>query len=187
MSSEIFYDKAFIKVGCGYIPLVNHGASNCFAFTDKGQEVPDKIWSVLNYPFPGRFIFTPDEIQIIATAYEAINTSNRGGIMKSENKAFGVGRFKAWIISGMRYARTVEEYVAAGNQVQIIHYSDYSRHSVKTNMELLGTIDRFSDKNDIGITFYDDRAEAYLEKNKKSYHFEVKEGENSVRKRDKGR
>ncbi|QQQ95131.1 hypothetical protein [Blautia pseudococcoides] len=30
MSSEIFYDKAFIRVGEKYIPIVNHGSSNCF-------------------------------------------------------------------------------------------------------------------------------------------------------------
>ena len=28
MSSEIFYDKAFILVGEKYIPVVNHGSSN---------------------------------------------------------------------------------------------------------------------------------------------------------------
>ena len=30
MSSEIFYDKAFIRVDDRYIPVVNHGSSNCF-------------------------------------------------------------------------------------------------------------------------------------------------------------
>ena len=69
MSSEIFYDKAFIKVGDGYIPLVNHGSSNCFDISCHGREIPEKHWSVLNYPYPGRFIFTPEEIHQIADAY----------------------------------------------------------------------------------------------------------------------
>ena len=33
MSSEIFYDKAFIRVDDRYIPVVNHGSSNCFDLT----------------------------------------------------------------------------------------------------------------------------------------------------------
>ena len=32
MSSEIFYDKAFIRMEEKYIPVVNHGSSNCFDF-----------------------------------------------------------------------------------------------------------------------------------------------------------
>lgn len=50
MSSEIFYDKAFIRVDNRYIPVVNHGSSNCFDFDSRGREIPEKHWSVLNYP-----------------------------------------------------------------------------------------------------------------------------------------
>ncbi|MFR1480866.1 MAG: hypothetical protein ACLSB9_36905 [Hydrogeniiclostridium mannosilyticum] len=53
MSSEIFYDKAFILVGEKYIPVVNHGSSNCFDFDSRGREIPEKHWSVLNYLIPG--------------------------------------------------------------------------------------------------------------------------------------
>ena len=38
MSSEIFYDKAFIRVEEKYIPVVNHGSSNCFEFDSRGRE-----------------------------------------------------------------------------------------------------------------------------------------------------
>lgn len=157
MSSEIFYDKAFIKIGDGYIPLANHGSSNCFDVTISGQEIPEKYWSVLNYPSPGKFIFTPEEIQTIAKAYETINTENRGGIKKSRNRSFDVGRFEVWIVSGMRYARTVEEYVSVGNQVQVIDYNNYLRYPVKTGDELRAMLDRFPDKKNIGITFGDNR------------------------------
>ena len=44
MSSEIFYDKAFILVGEKYIPVVNHGSSNCFDF-DK-MCIRDRLISV---------------------------------------------------------------------------------------------------------------------------------------------
>ena len=30
MSSEIYYDRAYIRVGDRFIPVVNHGSSNCF-------------------------------------------------------------------------------------------------------------------------------------------------------------
>lgn len=157
MSSEIFYDKAFIKVGDGYIPLVNHGSSNCFDISCHGREIPEKHWSVLNYPYPGRFIFTPEEIHQIADAYEEENTNNRGGIKMSCKKTFDVGRFGIWIVSGMRYARTVEEYTQMGNRVQVIDYSDYSRHAVSTTEELMDKLKSFPDQKHIGITFSDDR------------------------------
>ena len=32
MSSEIFYDRAFIRIGEKFIPICNHGSSNCFDF-----------------------------------------------------------------------------------------------------------------------------------------------------------
>ena len=47
MSSEIYYDRAFIRVGDRFIPVVNHGSSNCFDFDARGREVPEKHWSVL--------------------------------------------------------------------------------------------------------------------------------------------
>lgn len=39
MSSEIYYDRAFIRVGDRFIPVVNHGSSNCFDFDAHGREV----------------------------------------------------------------------------------------------------------------------------------------------------
>lgn len=70
MSSEIFYDKAFILVGEKYIPVVNHGSSNCFDFDSRGREIPEKHWSVLNYPHTGRMLFTAEEMREIAAAHE---------------------------------------------------------------------------------------------------------------------
>lgn len=57
MSSEIYYDRAYIRVGDRFIPVVNHGSSNCFDFDACGREVPEKYWSVLNYTFHGRQLF----------------------------------------------------------------------------------------------------------------------------------
>ena len=58
MSSEIFYAKAFLRVGDRFIPVVNHGSSNCYDFDSRGREIPERHWSVLSYPFRGRLAFT---------------------------------------------------------------------------------------------------------------------------------
>lgn len=115
MSSEIYYDRAYIRVGDRFIPVVNHGSSNCFDFDACGREVPEKHWSVLNYTFHGRQLFTEEEIRQIAAIYEAANSDNRDGIRKSRNRSFDVGEFGRWIMNGMKTAHTMEEYRACGN------------------------------------------------------------------------
>lgn len=124
MSSEIYYDRAFIRVGNRFIPVVNHGSSNCFDFDAHGREVPEKHWSVLNYTFHGRQLFTEEEIRQIAAVYEAANSDNRDGIRKSRNRSFGVGEFGRWIMNGMKTAHTVEEYRACGNTVVVVEYTE---------------------------------------------------------------
>ena len=102
MSSEIYYDRAYIRVGDRFIPVVNHGSSNCFDFDACGREVPEKHWSVLNYTFHGRQLFTEEEIRQIAAIYEAANSDNRDGIRKSRNRSFDVGEFGRWIMNGIK-------------------------------------------------------------------------------------
>lgn len=99
MSSEIFYAKAFLRVGDRFIPVVNHGSSNCYDFDSRGREIPERHWSVLSYPFRGRLAFTAAEIKQIAAAFEEANTENRGGTCKSRNRAFEVGEFGRWILA----------------------------------------------------------------------------------------
>ena len=87
MSSEIFYAKAFLRVGDRFIPVVNHGSSNCYDFDSRGREIPERHWSVLSYPFRGRLAFTAAEIKQIAAAFEEANTENRGGTCKIAHTA----------------------------------------------------------------------------------------------------
>ena len=140
MSSEIFYKKAFIKVDDKYIPLTNHGSSNCFDINFQGREVADKHWNVLCYPFNNRVIFTEDEIREIARRHEEANTNNRCGTRKSRNTAFEVGEFERWILAGMKSAYTVEDYTHFGNTVQVFDYEANRRTTVKTTSELLETL-----------------------------------------------
>ena len=157
MSSEIFYDKAFILADERYIPIVNHGSSNCFDFDSRGREIPERYWSVLSYPFHGRLIFTAEEIKQIAAAHETANTENRGGTLKSRNLAFEVGEFGRWILAGLKSAHTVEEYRASGNSVIVIDYDrNWSRASITSTAELLALLEQ-REGDHIGISFADDR------------------------------
>ena len=158
MSSEIFYDKAFIRVDDRYIPVVNHGSSNCFDFDSRGREIPEKHWSVLNYTRRDSQIFTADEMQHIAEVYEAASMGNRGGTRKSRNRSFEEGEFGRWILAGMKSAHTVEEYKEYGNTVVVIDYSDsyWRKHSVFTTEELMEKLKELEGRS-ISVSFWDDR------------------------------
>ena len=158
MSSEIFYDKAFIRVDDRYIPVVNHGSSNCFDFDSRGREIPEKHWSVLNYTRRDSQIFTAEEMQHFAEVYEAASMSNRGGTRKSRNRSFEEGEFGRWILAGMRSAHTVEQYKEYGNTVVVIDYSDsyWQKHSVYTTEELMEKLKELEGRS-ISVSFWDDR------------------------------
>ena len=158
MSSEIFYDKAFIRVGEKYIPVVNYGSSNCFDFDWRGREIPEKHWSVLNHPYPGQLLFTAEEMQKIADVYEDASMSNRGGTRKSRNRSFEEGEFRRWILSGMKSAYTVEDYGKYGNVVIVIDYSEdrWRRYSVPTTKALLEKIQELAGHS-ITVGFWNER------------------------------
>ena len=157
MSSEIFYAKAFIRAGDRFIPVANHGSSNCYDFDSRGREIPERHWSVLSYPFRGRLAFTAEEIKQIAAAYEEANTENRGGTCKSRNRAFEIGEFERWILAGLKSAHTVEEYRAYGNSVVVIDYErNWSKASIASTVELLSLLEQRESAH-ISIGFADDR------------------------------
>ena len=110
MSSEIYYEKAFISIGDRFIPLVCRGSTNTFEFNVHGCEVAERYWSVLDLPYRGRLLFTSDEIQKIAETYEGFNSGNRGGMRKSRNSAFEAGEFQRWFLAGLKNAHTIEEF-----------------------------------------------------------------------------
>lgn len=158
MSSEILYDKAFIRVGEQYIPVVNHGSSNCFDFDRRGREIPEKHWSVFGYPYRDRLLFSEEEIRQIAEAYESASVNNYGGTRKSRNRAFEAGEVRRWLLAGMKSAHTVEEYRRYGNTAAVIDYDEpvWRKHFVSTTEELLEKIQELAGRN-IGVTFMDDR------------------------------
>ena len=174
MSSEIFYDKAFIKVPGGYIPIVNHGSSNCFTISWTGREIPEKHWSVLNYPNYGKMIFTADEIKEVAEIYEAANLNNRGGAKKSRYRSFDEGEFGRWILTGMKTAHTIEEYRQYGNTVVLIDYSGevWQKIPLISTDELLKKLQKYHGRNDFDIGFENDRHVAHPPiRGKRSFDF----------------
>lgn len=158
MSSEIFYDKAFILVGEKYIPVANHGSSNCFDIGRGGREIPEKYWSVLNYSHKDKMLFTADEMKEIAETYEAVSVNNYGGTRKSRYRPFEAGEFQCWILSGMKSAHTVEDYGKYGNTVVVVDYDDerWKRHSVATTDELLKKLQELAG-HAFTVAFLDDR------------------------------
>ena len=60
MSSEIYYEKAFISIGDRFIPLVCRGSTNAYEFNAHGREVAERYWSVLDRPYRGRSLFPED-------------------------------------------------------------------------------------------------------------------------------
>ena len=127
MSSELYYDKAFVSIGDQFIPLVCRGSTNTYEFNVHGREVAERYWSVLDLPYRGRLLFTSDEIQKIAETYEGFNSGNRGGMRKSRNSAFEAGEFQRWFLAGLKNAHTIEEYRQYGNSIVLT-----DRHTQKT-------------------------------------------------------
>lgn len=158
MSSQIYYDRAFISVGEQFIPIVNSGSSNCFDFDIRGREIPEKHWEIASYPFRNKLLFSAEEMREVAAAYEEINAGNRGGIRKSRYRPFEVGEFGRWILGGIRSAHTVEEYRRYGNTVVIIleDVDHWKRIPVRSTEELIEKLDSLSD-HDITVSFDDDR------------------------------
>ena len=128
MSSEIYYDKAFVSVGNLFIPLVCRGSTNTYEFSAHGREVAERYWSVLDLPYRGRLLFTSEEIQKIAETYEGFSSSsNCGGMRKSRNSAFEASEFQRWFLAGLKNAHTIEEYRQYGNSIVLT-----DRHTQKT-------------------------------------------------------
>ena len=72
MSAEIYYKKAYIKVGDKFIPMVNHGSTNCWELNWRGRHVPEKNWSVLGYGTNG-VLFSKTEMESLAKEYSELH------------------------------------------------------------------------------------------------------------------
>ena len=158
MSYEIFYDKAFIKVGDRFIPLVNQGSNNCFEFGLNGREIPEKNWNILNFRCRSKVLFTENEINELAEHIEEIAQKD-GTIMKSRYRAFAPGELRGWFIAGMKRAYTVEEYVKCGNMPYFVCHGKELPDKVAftTTAQLEELIAKYADVKEVNIAFANNR------------------------------
>ena len=147
MSSEIYYDKAFVSVGERFIPLVCRGSTNTYEFNEHGREVAERYWSVLDLPYRGRLLFTSDEIQKIAETYEGFSSGNRGGMRKSRNSAFEAGEFQRWFLAGLKNAHTIEEYRQYGNSIVLTDRHTQKTTYASTTEAFLTALSRIGEQN----------------------------------------
>jgi len=161
MSYEIYYDRAFIKVGDLYVPLVNQGSNNCWTTSWSGRDIPEMGWQVLNWKRRSKLLFTEAEVRDIAKDYEEISQSS-GTCFKSRNRSFKDGEFERWILCGLKSARTIEAYISYGNSLYILDYSStdihnwptYSFNTTDSFLELMASLE---DSPELSIKFSDSR------------------------------
>ena len=147
MSSEIYYDKAFVSVGNRFIPLVCRGSTKTYEFNAHGREIAERYWSVLNLPYRGRLLFTSDEIQKIAETHEGFSSGNRGGMRKSRSSAFEAGAFQRWFLAGLKNAHTIEEYRQYGNSVVLTARHTQKATYASTTEAFLTALSRIGEQN----------------------------------------
>lgn len=147
MSSEVYYDKAFISVGGLFIPLVCRGSTNTYEFSAQGRAVAERYWSVLDLPYRGRLLFTSEEIQKIAETYEGFSNSNRGGMRRNRNSAFEAGEFQRWFLAGLKNAHTIEEYRQYGNSIVLTDRNTQKKTYASTTEAFLTALSRIGEQN----------------------------------------
>lgn len=139
MSYDILYDRRFIKITeKGYIPIIQIGSSNTFEYSYSGKEVPEKIWMNLKIINPKKEIFSEGEILKMAKDLE--KEAESGAIMKTRYTPFKPGEITRWFKSGIKNAKTLEEYISWGNKLIITKYDDYTSLYPTTTEELLNEI-----------------------------------------------
>lgn len=156
MSYEIYYDRAYIRVGDKYIPLVNEGSNNCWEYSFfSGREVPEKSWQVLNWQHRGQLLFTAEEIRGQAAIYEEVS-QRQGMCYKTRNKSFAGGEFGRWIVNGMKTAYTIEEYISFGNALSIHDYSVWENrkdYPFRSTEEFLALLEQLQGSTALNVHF----------------------------------
>lgn len=160
MGYSIYYDRAFIRAGDKYIPLVSCGSSNVTEWAGT-HWAHDKNWEVLNWKRRDRVLFSASEILDIARDYE-LNHQENGMSFKSRNKPFAPGEFEKWIADGMKRAHSIEEHLASGNRLFVIDYPNgmterWRLQPFTTVEELLDIIEQFNDGREINVSFGNNR------------------------------
>jgi len=181
MSYEIYYKRAYIKVGNKFMPMIQHGSNNCWECSFKGRDIPEKNWTCLNYP-THQFLFTKQEIIELAKKNSKFET------FKSRHTPFADGEFEKWIINGMKSARTVEEYTEYNNRLYLIDYTNYEYGKKSAERVYVDSTDRLlkllAERGEMRIDFsfwernlrLPKKQKKIREKTRKDHYFALKNG-----------
>ena len=136
MSSEIYYNKAFIKVDENqYLPMIQSGSSNCWEYNAFGRAIPEKKWYLANFPHKNKYIFTKEEIFEIAKKLEQYS-SESSAMKKTRNKIFEKEEFGKWFKAGIKSAKTIDDYISFGNEFTLSYFNDENK---KTKVKIINT------------------------------------------------
>lgn len=150
MSYEIIYDRRFISIGEKFIPLFQSGSSNCTEYNDKGNEVSEKNWSIFNYGFRNKILFTESEIIELAENYKDAE------FFKTRTTPFKKGEFERWFVNGTKHAQPIEYYLEFGNHMCVVEYGpnrESTRRYIRSTEELMIHIDKNEAKNLFGNAY----------------------------------
>jgi len=160
MSYEIYYDRAYIRVGDKFIPLVNQGSNNCWEYNYfTKRDIPEKNWQVLNWEHSGQLLFTAEEVREQAALYEESHQRS-GTCYKTRNTSFAPGEFRRWIVNGMKSAYTIEEYVSFGNALSIHDFSVWENrkdYPFRTTEDFLALLEQLQGSTRLNVHFGNNR------------------------------
>lgn len=151
MSYRIYYDKAFIKLKNGIIPMVCSGDSEIWTLSDYGMKVPERNWHVMECSSKVKLIFSETEIEKLADAMERLAAEN--GIHKSRYKLFSSGEFKRWIKSGIETACSIEDYIHLGNIFMLSVQNDTLKLPIDTESVLKRLLQTYASDTTISLRF----------------------------------
>lgn len=130
MGYEILYSKAGIQTSKGAILLMQAGSDNCFETNWKDRSIPEKHWSVFpleSFQKEHKDVYAPDPLaaaeQIRADwgCYGA-EESEYANVWKSRRTPFKKEELARWVAAGIRNACPLEDYIRAGNTLEVFGY-----------------------------------------------------------------
>lgn len=127
MSYDIYYDKRFIKVEGGIIPLVQVGNNKGWENIN-GRDVPEKHWTVMRYPYKEELVFTKEDLIDLYEGQEYVEEEHKSRQGYHDN-------FSKWLIAGIKSAMTIEEHLKLGNRLQLNYNCGTEWLTAKFNTE----------------------------------------------------
>lgn len=127
MSYDILYDRLYIKAGDNlYMPVIQSGSNNCFEYSWRGREIPEKNWSNLEGTGSQRtrkLFRTKEELAELGKEIGDINREyGDSGLWKTRNKVWDAKALESFIANGWKEAMTVEEYKKNGAYACVRYY-----------------------------------------------------------------